>query len=232
RWIGKPSLVGRTDRHLTAEERREARAPRVRAWSARGVDPEGAVGRLYREDPDTGWMLWLCLRLGLRVREAMLLDPRMRAADHLPVTRGAKNGRTRTIPLTPADNEFLTRFENWLARTGHDRCLIPAGVTEARYRSGYYYRLARHGITKRGLGVTSHGLRHEYAQRLVASLEREFGVGDGMKMVHGTAVPRMADGVALEVSSRLGHARPSITYQYMGRPIDPVSDGSRAGETV
>ena len=218
-WVGKPGLVGPTSSYLDARERQMARAPRVRAWSALGVEPEDAVGKLCRNDPDTGWMLWLCLRFGLRLREAMLLDPRMRSVEHLPVVRGTKGGRTRTIPLTAADHAMLLSFERWLDSTGHDRCIIPAGVTEATYRAGYYYRLARQGITQRGLGVTTHGLRHEYAQRLVADLEKEMGGGFGVKEAYGQCMPRMPDSVALEVSSRLGHARPAITYQYMGRPI-------------
>jgi integrase len=43
---------------------------------------------------------------------------------------------------------------------------VPADRTLSQWRGWYYYVLEKHGVTKRGMGITSHGLRHEYLQAL------------------------------------------------------------------
>ena len=74
------------------------------------------------------------------------------------------------------------------------------------------YVMEKFGLTKRKLGVTPHGLRHQYA----ADEYREL-TGEAPPVEGGPAVPQTAAQMArLEISQHLGHARVQITNAYLG----------------
>src|SRR5262249_32611066 len=82
-------------------------------------------------------------------------------------------------------------------------------------RSGkdHFYRVMAHfGITKRGLGVTPHGLRHQYAND-----RYELCSGASSAVRHAAPVEPAVDTAArLQVAAELGHARKGIVGAYLG----------------
>ena len=74
------------------------------------------------------------------------------------------------------------------------------------------YVMERFGVTKRDLGVTPHGLRHQYAGD-----EFHSETGEAPPVEGGRPVPKERDQAArLNVSERLGHSRVEITAVYLG----------------
>jgi hypothetical protein len=83
----------------------------------------------------------------------------------LAVTRGTKGGRPREVPIEARLDilEEAARLSN-----GFTGSTVPADRTLKQWRDWYYYVLDKHGVTRKGLGVTSHGLRHGFLQSLYA----------------------------------------------------------------
>lgn len=94
-----------------------------------------------------------------------MLQPARAVKDRklLEVTRGTKSGREREVPIEGrrAVLEEAARLSNPLIGS-----TVPADRTLKQWRDWYYHVLSRHGITKSGLGVSSHGLRHQFLQEL------------------------------------------------------------------
>jgi hypothetical protein len=73
--------------------------------------------------------------------------------------------------------------------------------------------MAKLGITHQALGITGHGLRHEYANDLY---EKETGVMPPLR--GGTVVDRPLDRDArLKIAQELGHGRIQIVGTYCGK---------------
>jgi integrase len=73
------------------------------------------------------------------------------------------------------------------------------------------------GVTKAALGITSHGLRHEYAS------ERYETFADAPSPIRGGAGKKVPgdDRARIQVAQELGHARRSITNAYYGSSANP-----------
>jgi integrase len=68
------------------------------------------------------------------------------------------------------------------------------------------------GITRKD-GITSHGLRHEYANNRYQDL-----TGSDSPVRGGAAVNEQTDQAARQVvAEELGHSRESVTTHYLGR---------------
>ena len=84
-------------------------------------------------------------------------------------------------------------------------------------KAHFYYQCRKVGITRDQLGVTAHGLRHQYAARRYAQL-----AGMSPPVAHNapgrvTEQVREADRAAREqISRELGHFRADITQAYTG----------------
>ena len=101
--------------------------------------------------------------LGLRKEEAFKLIPSRDqiGGDRILVSAGAKGGKERIVPLSPAGKQALENAEK-VAGKGHG--LIPRGMSEKIFESYFYRTLGQVGLTKSRCGASSHGLRHAYAQ--------------------------------------------------------------------
>ncbi len=99
---------------------------------------------------------------GLRTREAMQLRPLLAdKGTFLSITHGTKGGRDRVEPIrTPQQRELLERAKTF--------CATPSSSTSDpnlklhQWKNHYYQVVRACGITRKD-GITSHGLRHEYA---------------------------------------------------------------------
>ncbi len=182
-----------------------------RAWRKRDISVSEVLARINRSNPRVALILRLELTFGLRVTEALRFTP---AADIIPgldaaqadlyLHRGTKGGRPRRVPIESDDARALLEEALQLAGQGS---MTPPDSTIPAYRRKYYRVLAAHGVTRAALGVTSHGLRHQYAQDVAAAAATD-----------GASVKERR----MEVAQRLGHGRASVTLTYMSEIANSV----------
>jgi integrase len=171
-WIRKPNLVGTladyADRHATGLVRSYV-ALEDKSWQGNDIDAVAKIGEIAKEEPYVAAQLKLQAAFGLRVEESFLLRPAEAVRDDglLRVTRGTKGGRDRTVPI----GFRLTVLEEVASLANPNTgSMIPHGYTKKQWKNRYYKVLANHGVTGSGIGVTSHGLRHQFLQQMYEKL--------------------------------------------------------------
>lgn len=179
-WMSKPNLVGTLADYVDRREHGLVRsyvATHDKSWEAHGIDAAAKIEEIAKTCPYTAMQLKLQAAFGLRVEESFMLRPAEAARNPqtLAVTRGTKGGRPREVPIEARLDilEEAARLSN-----GVTGSTVPADRTLKQWRDWYYYVLEKHGVTKKGLGVTSHGLRHGFLQSLY---ERVAGVPSPVK---------------------------------------------------
>ena len=75
--------------------------------------------------------------------------------------------------------------------------------------------MKKFGVTQEVLGVTPHGLRHEYAGDRYEAARRRLTAREGWR-IH--LIPRRTRRARLQVAEELGHARRQISSAYLGSP--------------
>lgn len=96
-------------------------------------------------------------------------------------------------------------------------CVSPCSTSDpqrnlAQWKNHYYQVVRSCGITRRD-GITSHGLRHQYANERYREL-----TGADSPVRGGAPVDRDTDqGARQVVAEELGHSRAAVTTHYLGR---------------
>lgn len=220
RWLttalGKRGLVrDPVDYGFAAEDvHRPQVATEDKSWTTRGTDPATKLEEVAQEDPWVGIQLEMSRAFGLRVTEAILIKPRSaHVGDTLRVEEGTKGGRTRIVPVrTDEQRAVLERAKAMSDRSARGN-LVPPRRTPAQARQHLYYVCRRHGITKGQLGITVHGLRHQYANDLYEDVSGTASTVRGGSQI----LDRAAEEAALRsVTNELGHARLGVTATYLG----------------
>ena len=212
-WIGKAGMVEHTDRYVTpGAATRTSIATEDRSWTAQNVDIAAKLAEVSAKDARVGLQMALQATFGLRVRESMQLRPNV--ADkgaYLALTVGTKGGRDRVVPIdTPEKRELIEKAKTFAA--SKLASTSDPNLTLAQAKNHYYHVLRSCGIT-RANGLTSHGLRHGYANDRYEQIS-----GTPSPVRGGTSPDRETDQAArLEVAEELGHSRESITTHYLGR---------------
>ncbi|MGG2041483.1 integrase domain-containing protein [Burkholderia gladioli] len=213
-WMGKDNLVGTLGDYVDRREAGLARsyvATEDKSWAANGVDAVGKIEEIAGTCPCTAVQLKLQAAFGLRVEESFMLRPveAVRNPRTLTVTRGTKGGRPREVPIERkiAILEEAARLSN-----GVTGSTIPTGRTLKQWRDWYYYVLAKHGVTKGGIGVTSHGLRHQYLQTLYEQIAE---VPAPIKGSSSRPTPGAHEDAKRRVVEAAGHSRPSKANAYL-----------------
>lgn len=227
-WIGKPGLVRPAESYVEDPARvtRRSAATADKSWPAHGVDPGRVIEDIALHDPWVGAQLRLARAFGLRIKEAVMIQPRLaerlggdasdasaRVGGHLEVARGTKGGRPRRIPIdTPAKRTALDAAKALL--TSDAQYLANPTRSLVQNLDRLTNVMKKFGVTRKALGVTPHGLRHEYA-------------GDRYEALTGVP-PRVRGGPSIEaataeqarlhVAEELGHSRPQILAAYCGSP--------------
>ncbi|CAG9255152.1 Regulatory Fis family protein [Paraburkholderia unamae] len=239
-WMGKSNLVGTLEDYVDRKENgllRSYVAEVDRSWDANGVSAHAKIAEIAITCPRVAVQLKLQVAFGLRVAESFLLRPAEAVKDTgmLGVTRGTKGGRDREVPIEVkiAVLEEAARLANVL--TGST---IPEDRTLKQWRNWYYYVLERHGITKSGLGVTSHGLRHQYLQELY---EKTSGVPAPVKQAGPRPDPELHAQAMRRVVEAAGHSRVTKANAYistfarqerLARPNPTIDDARGALESA
>ena len=226
--INRPDLKQHIDEYAERKikEHRKALAhygkPREkRAWSIQDERVATALLRIIEKDSLVALQLTLQHAFGLRVRESFRLRPAesYHAGSRLELTRGTKGGRPRTVPVETEEQRKLLEHALEVAEL-IGGSMMPREYSETSWRHHYYCVLRDCGFTRQDLGITSHGLRHDYAQRMYKKVSgMEAPVNSGTRYTDGET--GQADLVArLEVAEALGHGRYDITRHYLDQIIE------------
>lgn len=138
------------------------------------------------------------------------VDPAFDATHYLRLDAGTKGGRPRDVPITNEAQRALIARARALVRPGEH--LGRPGFSLKANTAHFYTMLAKVGITRKQLGVTAHGLRHEFGND---AYEQRAGTPSPVR--GGTAPDRARDREArTRVSRLLGHNRPEVASCYLG----------------
>ena len=123
---------------------------------------QAKLAEVAEKDARVGLQMALQAIFGLRAREAMQLRPHMAdKGPYLALTVGTKGGRDRVVPIdTPEKRELIDKAKTFAA--SKLASTSDPNKTLAQVKNHYYHVLRSCGIT-RAEGLTSHGLRHGYA---------------------------------------------------------------------
>lgn len=213
-WMNKERLVGTLADYVDRKANGLVRsyvAETDKSWSGNGINAAEKIAEIAKTCPRVAVQLKLQAAFGLRIGESFLLRPveAVKDAEMLGITRGTKGGRDREVPIEEkiAVLEEAARLANPL--TGST---IPADRTLKQWGDRYKTVLRKHGVNKKGLGVTSHGLRHQYLQELY---EKTSGVPAPVKLagihpdreLHAEAIRRVVEAA--------GHSRVTKANAYL-----------------
>lgn len=150
---------------------------------------------------------------------AYALPERQRAERYvafLRVHRGTKGGRLRYAAVRTEGQRLALEAARALAR--HDGGHIGhPGLTLKQSLDLFSNVVRAVGLTKKDLGVTPHGLRHQFAGDLFFEIAHvEPPVRGGEASFPDRA---MMEDAYRQVAQQLGHNRPHISSAYLGSPV-------------
>ncbi len=226
-WIGKPGLVLPADayvaRHLVT---RQTTAQRDRSWTGNAVDPTEVLAQIASRCPRTALILEVMLAYGLRRKEAVMFVPTLAevpahalpaSADPGPylaflrIKRGTKGGRLRYTAIRhPSQARALARALEAAPNGGH---VGYPGLSLKQALRRFSNTLHRAGVNMKVLGVTGHGVRHQFAADLFIELAEVTPPVRGGGPVDAATM----QAAYLAVAEQLGHGRPQIAGAYLGR---------------
>jgi integrase len=213
-WMRKPNLVGTLGDYVdraTHDLVRSYVASEDKSWEGNGIDPLKKLAEIAQTDLHVAVQLKLQVAFGLRVEESFLLRPveSMHEDGQLRVTRGTKGGRDRVVPI--GDNfpvlEEAAKLSNPVSKS-----TIPLGFTKQQWKDRFYRVLRKHGVRKDDLGVTAHGLRHQFLQGMY---ERLTGVEAPIKQSGQRATKELHKEAMQRVVEAAGHSRATKANAYL-----------------
>jgi site-specific recombinase XerC len=216
KWIGKAGMIHSAEslvKTLGAATRSYV-ATEPKGWTANGVSIE-VIEQVEQFDARVGMQLRLCLIFGLRMQESIELKPyRADKGEYLVVTDGTKGGRARVAPInTQEKRDFLDQCKKLVGFAKNSYMGAPEN-TLAQNKRRFYYVMEKFRITKNDLGVTAHGLRHEYVNQRYEKLAGGKSPIEGGTIAHEN--PELDHAVRIVIAEEVGHTRPSIVSCYCG----------------
>jgi hypothetical protein len=211
-WEGGHGGAGRAVRQSGGRVALDASPRRTSPGRRRGWMSQAKLAEVAEKDARVGLQMALQAIFGLRAREAMQLRPHMAdKGPYLALTVGTKGGRDRVVPIdTPEKRELIDKAKTFAA--SKLASTSDPNKTLAQVKNHYYHVLRSCGIT-RAEGLTSHGLRHGYANDRYQQI-----TGDLSPVRGGRTLDTESDQAArLEIAEELGHSRGSVTTHYLGR---------------
>ena len=230
-WLGKNGMVGPSERYVEdpALVRRETVARRDHSWTALGVDTDALIAQVTAYDRHVGIQLKLCHAFYLRREEAVMFRPhRADRQNHIVVRDGTKGGRERTVLIDTVFQRSVLDEAKAMVRGINGHVGHPDKTLEQAL-SRFSYVARRFGISKKGLGITPHGLRHQGLNDLY---ERVAGVPSPVRALEAgmhavLRADRETEDIArARVSEAGGHTRTAISGAYIGSFVSrtPMTD--------
>lgn len=233
KWIGKDGMVLPT-RHYSLESperlKRKTVATTDKSWSAKGIDPAKIAALAAEIDPYVGMQLQVIEAFGIRREEAIQFRPNQcHEGDQLRIRNGTKGGRERMVPIeSDKQRNVVAAAKKIVSRW--DGAIAPPGKSLEQNLRRFKYVMDRIGITKKALGVTAHGLRHE---RLNDIFEEVAGTPSPVRQLTYASKNRITlshifkgneqkwKEAQQKVSNIAGHRRISIAGAYTGSTTLP-----------
>lgn len=218
-WIGKPGLVLESHNYVADPDsvRRSQVAIVDKSWSSASVDADALIGHVSQFDWRVGLQLKLMQCFGLRLREAVMFKP-LKAIDAamglVSVRDGTKGGRERVLAIRTDRQKALievllskvTRVNESLSHPDFD---LKQSVRRTKYVA------TKFGISKSGLKITLHGLRHQYLNDLYFEITGHHSPVRSGNIA--SVISALEHDIARAlVSKEAGHARVNITNAYIG----------------
>lgn len=130
---------------------------------------------------------------------------------YLSVTHGTKGGRDRVEPIRTPEQRVLLEIAKKFFATPSSSTIDPQRKL-SQWKNHYYHVMQSLGITRKE-GITSHGLRHQYANERYREL-----TGSDSPVRGGATVSPETDQAARQiVAEELGHSRERVTTHYLGK---------------
>ena len=194
-----------------------------KGWRDRGIDALALIESIRMQHPVVASQLDLCLWFGLRKNEALQIRPKEAdCGTHLNVVEGTKGGKPRSVAFSSAPTKaqqqraVLARAQQLAAHHPRGILAIP-GLRLQQSRNHVSYVLRKFAITRKGLGITQHGLRHQFGCDLFTELT---GLpAPVLASAPAGAYQHDAAGVLAArctLSRQMGHERTRITAAYTG----------------
>ena len=222
-WIGKPGMIQKSaDFVLDPNSVRRTQATTVdKSWTGAGIDIIPLISLVEQHDKRVGLQLKLMLVFGLRRKEAVMFRPlQADMGEAIRVRDGTKGGRERVILVDSPGKRNLLDFAKTTVSKVNEHIGHPDLTLEQAIRR-FNYVMEKFGITRRALGITSHGLRHQYNNDLY---ERVTGVPSPVRCKNLTAqIDQLTHDLARSrVSQDAGHTRLGISNAYIGARTNTV----------
>ncbi|MDZ7855744.1 integrase domain-containing protein [Sphaerotilus sp.] len=228
-WIGKAKLLKPIGCYFDdpALYQRGLFSGVDKSWKAQGVNAAAVIAEVEVYDVHAAASLKLMQAFQLRFKESVMFRPHsdvITAAQagkpndgvesFLDTHRGTKGGRERLFPIDNATRQGAIAYARRVAVGVNDSVSDPR-LTLLQAMRRLRYVMERFGITRAGLGVVPHGLRHQGAAE-----DFEQMTGSPPPIAGGPCVDLELDRRArFEISQRLGHGRLQIVGTYVGRPL-------------
>lgn len=230
-WLGKSGIVQRTEKygegHHPDRLKRAVVATEDKSWSAKGISPEAMIRAANEIDRHVGLQMKVIHAFGLRREEAVQFKPhKVDEGDVLRIRDGTKGGRERMVPVeNDYQRQVLQEAKGSVSKW--DSHIGAPGKTLKQNLDRFSYVMKKLGLTKKGLGATAHGLRH---QRLNDIFEEIAGVPSPVRQMTAGGEGGVTKGdpylwkrAQQKVSHVAGHARLSISTAYTGSPRSVAS---------
>jgi integrase len=230
-WIGKPGMIGDSTKYVQNPEAAKRRqvADRDKSWDANNADFEQLLERIEAYDERLAVMAIISKAFGLRRKEVITFRPHLAERNFkeqscIVVEFGTKGGRPRVVPVELPIQELALARAKKLVKSVRGS-LGWEGLTLKQSLSKFSNGMTRLGINKKELGVTFHGLRHQYANE---KYERMTGVPSPVRGgKRGEVDPETDYKARMLTSEALGHSRTSVTASYYGshRSVSATNSG-------
>lgn len=226
-WIGKKGMLGESIAFVEDPNsvKRHYAAQRDKTWIGNGVNFVGVVDSVAAYDKYVAVYLWLGRTFGMRRQECYMFRPHLAdKGSYLVITEGTKGERSRVVAVATNEERRVLDMAKALARTPSAHIGIP-GRTKKQMERRFNHVMEKCGITKKGLGVTFHGLRHE---RLNEFMEGQTGTPTPIRRKERTKIDKaILKKAQILTAEYAGHSRPHIITAYCGsysqRPNDKAS---------
>lgn len=221
KWLDRQGVIKPLASYLAKPESavRTYAAQEDKSWSAKVANVDELIVAVSAKDRYVGNQLKMMKAFGLRRKESVMFKPRIHdLGDYIVVTEGTKGGRQRTVNVaTPAQRALLddlkSQCSNRLDHLGNPKKNLHQNL--ARFNNV----LRSLGICRANMGITSHGLRHQFANDMVEELSGQ------PTPVRSGQVPidrEKFEEARLSATLALGHGRTSVTTAYHGAMREPA----------
>lgn len=199
----------------------------AKGWRDMGISPELFIETVRSQgELVVASILEMELNWGFRDEEGWFCIPHVSEQDGngkgLMLRRGTKGDKVRLVrwfrdpERSQAQREALERAKALASIHRRKELSIP-GLTADQMKNHFNWVVRRNGATKKDMGVTPHGLRHQFACDLFRDITGMpapvLGLLPAEEYRKNAALVRQA---MQEISLQMGHERPSISGAYVG----------------